>query len=61
MPVETLDWQSAARIINLSPSGTDISTPRKFVDGQILAHTALLRKIKRLEEKIKLYEALLSN
>lgn len=56
-----LNWEGAARIVNLAPTATDISTPRKFVDGQILAHTALLAKIKRLEKKVKLCEALLSN
>jgi hypothetical protein len=55
------DWQAAAKVLNLSPSDVDISTPIKFMEAQIVAHTALLSRIKRLEAKIKTYEQLLSN
>lgn len=61
MPPEVFGWRDAANLLTLAPTGTDISTPMKFVESQIVAHTALLNRIKRLEAKIKVYEALLSN
>jgi len=56
-----LDWQTAAAQVFLGGPNIDISTPEKFREAQLSRVVDVVKYVDKLEAKIKVYEALLSN